>query len=455
MSEKPDVSIIISAYNRPQVVTFAIRSVVASDFADWELIVVGDGCNAETEAAVRAFTDPRIRFHNLPANTGHQSAPHNKGVELARGEFVLFLNQDDMYFPDHISRRVAFMRETGADVSWSPILLRQRSGLDHGSIDVERDKLTLDGATADGDFDPESFVISSCWAVRREVCDAVGPWLSPSETRLSPSQEWLHRANERGRRMAYHPYVSVLCIHSGVRRYSYLFSDCMEHERAWSWLAAGPEERLNLMHAVAVHGAADFIGIRKQLARREHAVRSWLEGALQKFGVHPHSTQRFFEGLTKGEWVGNHTRFTSSMPPLLPLVAQTHIGDRTADAYLGRGWHGGEKKGRWTSGATAELFFTIPEEVASSRPCVLEICGYPLRDGDAVTFQINGEAPVTKDVSWANQIATINLPDAGAYRLTLSVEAPTSPFRLGDSNDRRILGFRLGWVRLTPRDGAA
>jgi len=454
MSKKPVVSIIISAYNRPQVVTFAIKSVIASDFDDWELIVVGDGCNAGTEEAVRAFTDPRIQFHNLPANTGHQSAPHNKGVELAQGEFVLFLNQDDMYFPDHISRRVASMRETGADVSWSPILLLQRSGLDHGPLDVDRDKLMLDGATADGNFDPESFVISSCWAVRREVCDTVGPWLSPSETRLSPSQEWLHRANELGRRMAYHPYVSVLCIHSGARRYSYLFPECMEHERAWSWLTAGPEERLNLMHAVAVHGAADFVGIRKQLARQQHTVRSWLEGALQRFGVHPHSTQRFFEGTKKGEWVGRHMPFTSSMPPPLPFAAQTHIGDPTADAYLGRGWREGEDTGRWTSGATAELFFTIPGAVMSSRPCALEIFGHPLRDGDAVTFQINGEAPITKDVFLADEIETIDLPNAAAYRLTLSIEAPTSPFRLGASNDRRILGYRLSWLRLTPRGGA-
>src|SRR5690349_24747281 len=106
MAADPTASIIISAYNRPRVIPFAIRSVLASDFQDFELIVVGDGCNTETEAAVKSFADPRIRFLNLPANTGHQSAPHNKGVELARGEFVMFLNQDDMYFADHMSARV-------------------------------------------------------------------------------------------------------------------------------------------------------------------------------------------------------------------------------------------------------------------------------------------------------------------------------------------------------------
>ena len=171
-----------------------------------------------------------------------------------------------------------------------------------------------------------------------------------------------------GSRMAYHPYVSVLCIHSGARRCSYRFPDTTEHERAWSWLTAGPQERLNLMHAVALHGAADFIGIRKQLARQEHPARSWLEGALQKFGVHPELTRRFFQGTKKGESVGHHMPFTSSMPPPLAFAEQTHMGELIpTNAYLGRGWHEAEDTGRWTAGATAELFFTIPAGASGGR----------------------------------------------------------------------------------------
>ena len=107
MASDPTVSVIISAYNRPQVVRYAIMSVLNSDFDDFELIIIGDGCNRETEESVRSFTDPRISFYNLPANTGSQSEPHNEGVRRARGKYILFLNQDDMYFPDHISRSVS------------------------------------------------------------------------------------------------------------------------------------------------------------------------------------------------------------------------------------------------------------------------------------------------------------------------------------------------------------
>lgn len=68
MPATPTVSIIISAYNRPLVIRFAINSVLASDFADWEMIVVGDGCNA-----TRVFV-LGTKVRGLPAGVGSRSA---------------------------------------------------------------------------------------------------------------------------------------------------------------------------------------------------------------------------------------------------------------------------------------------------------------------------------------------------------------------------------------------
>jgi hypothetical protein len=447
MQANPTVSIIISAYNRPRVIPFAIKSVLASDFNDWELIIIGDGCNAETEAAVRAFTDPRIWFHNLPANTGHQSTPHNKGVERARGEFVFFLNQDDMYFPDHVSKRLAFMRATGADVSWSPILLLQQSGLEAGPIDVEKDRLTLDGSVADGRYNPESFVISSCWAVRREICTQVGEWLQPQETRLSPSQEWLFRAHRQGRHMAYHPYVSVLCIHSGVRRYSYVSAHSFEHERAWSWIKAGPVERSNLMNCVAVQDASELVRLRKALAQRENRWRTLIERAVEHVGIHPHSLQRFREGLARGKWVSNHTGFTASKPPELPLQTPLPIGNAGADVFLGRGWHAGEGRGRWSAAEVAEIFFTAPQYDGN---LTLQIFGHTLRGGDRVRFRLNGASEIIETSEGRDKVTIIPLSGKGAFHLTVSVDNPTSPQNLGQSGDSRVLGYWMSWLRIAP-----
>ena len=93
---QPRISIVIATYNRPTVLRYAISSVLRSDFGDWEMIVVGDGCTDNTEEVVAAFGDARIRFVNLEANSGGQSAPSNEGVRLARGTFVCFRQNESV-----------------------------------------------------------------------------------------------------------------------------------------------------------------------------------------------------------------------------------------------------------------------------------------------------------------------------------------------------------------------
>ncbi len=444
MPAQPTVSIIISAYNRPKVITFAIRSVLESDFDDWEMIVVGDGCNAETQDAINSFSDTRISFHNLPENTGHQSAPHNKGVELANGKYIFFLNQDDMYFPDHLSARVDFMRTTDADISWSPVLLLQHSGIDNGPVDPERDRLVLDGAVPNGKFDPKSFIISSCWAVRREVCRKVGPWLPIEETRLSPSQEWLYRAFEQKRKIVYHPHVSVLCIHSGVRRYSYVNAESIEHQRAWGWISAGTSQRVRLLDCVSVQMAGELFEARKAVAWQQRPLLTAIQTISQKIGLHPDSVQRYFEGLSKGSWVLNHTKFTSETPPVVALHQTVSFGKDGAEKHIGRGWHVGEPNGRWSAQETAEIFF-----VTTGEDQFLELSGHPFRAGDTVEFSVNNKHVFAKPFPAGEDTVSIPIVSSGVNLLTITVEDPTSPNKLGQSTDNRTLAFWLTSMKMT------
>lgn len=443
MTKQPTASIIISAYNRPKVIRYAIKSVLESDYDDWEMIIVGDGCNAETEDAIKAFTDPRIRFHNLPENTGHQSAPHNKGVELARGTYVFFLNQDDMYFPDHISERIDFMEKTGADISWSPILLLQHSSSDSGPFDPDGDLLVLDGTVSNDKFNPKSFVISSCWAVRRNVCIELGPWLEIEKTRLSPSQEWLFRAYKQKRTFAYHRMVSVLCLHSGVRRYSYVNPESPEHQRAWSWICGGAEAREQLLNNVAVRMAGEAFGLRMKLEKFEHPIWSSLQAISGWFGVHPDSVRRFFGGMKRGSWVNNHTKFTKGSPPVLSQGQSISFGRANSKDLFGRGWHHAEQSFRWSSQENAELFFTTTEPNQ-----VLEIFGQTLRENDDVEFLINGKSVLTSSCAEQELPLLVPVEASGHNVLTIVVRNPTSPLKLARSEDSRVLGFRINRLKL-------
>jgi glycosyltransferase involved in cell wall biosynthesis len=113
----PLVSIVIATYNWSSVLRYAIESVLRQSYSNWELIVVGDGCTDDSEAVVRSFADPRIRWTNLPENTGSQSAPNNAGIALAKGEYVAYHGHDDLWLPDHLIRLVGALERSGAGIA--------------------------------------------------------------------------------------------------------------------------------------------------------------------------------------------------------------------------------------------------------------------------------------------------------------------------------------------------
>lgn len=102
----PAVSVIIPTYNRAAMVMEAIESVLAQSYADRELIVVDDGSTDDTEAAVAAFL-PQFTY----VYQEHQgvSAARNRGAAIARGEYLAFLDSDDLWLKDKLLRQMQFM----------------------------------------------------------------------------------------------------------------------------------------------------------------------------------------------------------------------------------------------------------------------------------------------------------------------------------------------------------
>jgi glycosyltransferase involved in cell wall biosynthesis len=140
----PLVSVILATYNWTSVLRYAIRSVLWQTFTDWELLVVGDDCTDDTAEVVASFKDPRIRWHNLPENTGSQSGPNNAGLAMAVGKYVAYMHQDDLWLPDHLAVLVDALEKGDAvlahtlalEVGPPPELGRWISGLPDGSGEV-------------------------------------------------------------------------------------------------------------------------------------------------------------------------------------------------------------------------------------------------------------------------------------------------------------------------------
>jgi glycosyltransferase involved in cell wall biosynthesis len=102
----PRVSIIIPTYNRARIVGEAIDSVLSQRYDNFELIVVDDGSTDGTEKLVASYL-PRLTY----LYQGHQgvSAARNRGITTARGEYIAFLDSDDLWLREKLSFQMRFM----------------------------------------------------------------------------------------------------------------------------------------------------------------------------------------------------------------------------------------------------------------------------------------------------------------------------------------------------------
>lgn len=114
----PLVSIILPTFNRLQYLPDAIASVCAQTYQDWELLIADDGSEADTRAYLQALEDPpRIKLIQL-THTGKPAVVRNAALQEARGEYVAFMDSDDVWMPQKLSTQIASLRAR-EDCGWS------------------------------------------------------------------------------------------------------------------------------------------------------------------------------------------------------------------------------------------------------------------------------------------------------------------------------------------------
>jgi len=100
----PKISVIIPTYNREKTIASSIKSVLNQTFQDFEIIVIDDGSRDQTIEVVRNYQkkDKRIKLFCLNKNSGGPVEPRNIGIENSQGEYIAFLDSDDLYLPDNL-----------------------------------------------------------------------------------------------------------------------------------------------------------------------------------------------------------------------------------------------------------------------------------------------------------------------------------------------------------------
>lgn len=122
---EPLVSVVIPVHNAERYVAETLDSVFAQTYPDIEVVVVDDGSSDDSELALAPYRD-RIVYINQ-ANAG-VSAARNAGIRRATGEYVAFLDADDLWEPDKLAIQVARLGETGAALVHSNASYMDESG---------------------------------------------------------------------------------------------------------------------------------------------------------------------------------------------------------------------------------------------------------------------------------------------------------------------------------------
>lgn len=122
--DMPKVTVVITTYKRPKMLKEALESVLAQTFRDFEVVVVDDGSDTLGEAleAVKPAYDEAgivLQGMNLQENSGYQCVPKNFGILYAAGSYIAYLDDDNLWDPDHLQGLIDEIEKGGCDAVYS------------------------------------------------------------------------------------------------------------------------------------------------------------------------------------------------------------------------------------------------------------------------------------------------------------------------------------------------
>jgi glycosyltransferase involved in cell wall biosynthesis len=174
---RPAISTIIPAYNCERYLAEAIESVLAQTYRPLEVIVVDDGSTDDTAEIARRF-EPAVQYC-FQVNGGIGRA-RNRGIALARSDFIAFLDADDLWIADKLERQMRAIADNPA-VEAVFGLVQQFEDISGRAIDVGK---------------PMTGQLAGAMLIRRESLARVGPFRT--DLRLGEFVDWFMRASEQG-----------------------------------------------------------------------------------------------------------------------------------------------------------------------------------------------------------------------------------------------------------------
>lgn len=112
------VSIIMPSWNTANFIAESIQSVIDQTYTNWELLIVDDCSTDNTDEIVTSFLDERIKYFHNEKNSG-AALTRNRAMREARGEWIAFLDSDDLWMPEKLEHQINFMKNHGYILSYT------------------------------------------------------------------------------------------------------------------------------------------------------------------------------------------------------------------------------------------------------------------------------------------------------------------------------------------------
>ena len=423
----PAVSVIVSTYNWSGALRCALRSVQLQTLRNIEVLVVGDGCTDDSEAVVRDLGDDRFRWHNLPANSGSQSAPNNFGVAAARAAWVAYLGQDDIWHPRHLEACLAAAEAQQADLVAAVAIMYGPPGSGWRA---------MSGLLVDGAFGPRDFMPPSSWLHRTGLAAEAGFWRRPEDTPLPADAAFLKDVADSGARIGATDEVTVFKFNAAWRRDAYRLKPTAEQEAMLEKIESGEafreRELLDVMRSVA---ADRYIAI----AMPQPVTGSDLS-YFRRNRLHKGAEARFAPDQLA---VADRTRrFAIEEPGHF----QWHAPE-THPVHGSFRWTGPSPKARVTLPVLLDRPLQVDVNIVNViEPAVLDRLALSIGE-TRVPFSLHARPDGSRLLRC---VPVVPPQDPGPLEIEFDIGRTRRPVDVMDSRDRRWLGLALAWIEVGP-----
>jgi glycosyltransferase involved in cell wall biosynthesis len=310
MTTKPLVSILIPAYNSEEWITDTLRSALAQSWERKEIIIVDDGSRDRTAEVARQFASNQVKV--VTKENGGAAAARNHALQLSQGDYIQWLDADDLLAPDKVERQLAAIGEAGD----RRVLLSSPWGY----FNYRPERARFVATSLWSDLAPVEWLLrklsenlhqqTATWLTSRELADAAGPW----DTRMISDDDGEY-------------YCRVLLASKGTRfvRESKVFYRVTSSSR-WSFIGTSDKKKNAMLLSMKLH--VGYLRSLEESDRVRKACLAYLQNWFHNF--YPDRPDIVSELQALAEELGGHLEIPrlrwkyAWMEPIFGLDAAKH-----------------------------------------------------------------------------------------------------------------------------------